>query len=56
MITTKDETGVWNNYASEPQVYFAEYPSPEAQRQYWTFAGVSVLLVSSLIMVALAAS
>jgi hypothetical protein len=56
MITTQDETGVWNNYASEPPVYFATYPSPEKQRQYWTFAGFSILLISSLMMVALAAS
>lgn len=31
---TIDETGVMNNYATEPTVYFTEYPSPEQQRSY----------------------
>jgi len=30
MYTT--EEGILNNYAAEPAVYFAEYPSPEQQR------------------------
>ncbi len=29
MFTTVDETGRLNNYASEPQVYVAAYPSVE---------------------------
>ena len=56
MITTADETGVWNNYASEPPVYFAEYPSPEKQKQYMFQGGLAVLLVTALTMVAIAAS
>ena len=56
MITTTDETGVWNNYASEPAVYLATYPSEEQQRQYWLQGGLSVLLVSVLMTIAAIAS
>ena len=56
MITTADENGVWNNYASEPEVYFATYPSPEQQGRYWFQGGLAVLLVSTLTMIALSVS
>ena len=56
MITTIDETGVWNNYAAEPDMYFAEYPSEEQQSKYMVQGGAAALLISSLLMVALAAS
>ena len=56
MITTADETGVWNNYASEPPVYFATYPSEEQQRRYWLQGGLSILLVSVLMTIAAIAS
>lgn len=56
MITTKDETGVWNNYATEPAMYFATYPSEEQQTRYWLQGGLSVLLVSVLLTVAAIAS
>ena len=56
MITTQDETGVWNNYASEPAMYFAEYPSPEMQRRYWLQGCLAVLLVSTLMMITVLAS
>ena len=56
MITTVDETGVWNNYAAEPQMYAAEYPSPEQQKQYFVQGGLAVVLVSALMTIALIAS
>ncbi|NER84478.1 MAG: ssl1498 family light-harvesting-like protein, partial [Leptolyngbya sp. SIO1D8] len=34
MFTTIDETGRLNNYAVEPEMYFASYPSPEQQQRY----------------------
>jgi hypothetical protein len=43
---TTDETGVMNNYAVEPAVYFAEYPSPEQQRRYAVQGAVAVVLVT----------
>jgi hypothetical protein len=53
---TVDETGVMNNYAVEPQLYFAEYPSPEQQRRYMFQGAVAVLLVAGTIFTALAVS
>ncbi len=56
MITTTDETGVWNNYASEAPIYFATFPSEEQQRRYWLQGGLSVILFSVLLTVAAIAS
>jgi len=53
---TVDETGVMNNYAVEPQAYFAEYPSIEQQRQYIFQGAFAVLLVGATILTALAVS
>ncbi|WP_204105541.1 MULTISPECIES: ssl1498 family light-harvesting-like protein, partial [Spirulina sp. CCY15215] len=34
MYTTTNENGVLNNYSSEPEMYYAQYPSPEQQERY----------------------
>ncbi|MBD1823032.1 ssl1498 family light-harvesting-like protein, partial [Cyanobacteria bacterium FACHB-DQ100] len=34
MYTTRNEDGILNNYASEPTMYFAEFPSSEQQQRY----------------------
>lgn len=56
MFTTIDEQGLLNNYGNEPDLYYAIYPSPEQQRKYLKQAAFAVLLVSSLILTALAVS
>ena len=56
MLTTIDETGVWNNYAAEPDMYFAEYPSPEKQKAYAIQGAVAVALISAVMTIALIAS
>jgi len=53
---TVNEEGILNNYAVEPPVYFAEYPSVDQQQRYLFQGAVAVLLVSSLILTALAVS
>ena len=53
---TVDETGVMNNYAVEPEVYFAEYPSDEQQRRYMLQAGFAALLVTATLCISLAVS
>ena len=35
---TTDNEGLLNNYAVEPELYYAVYPSPEQQQRY-TFQG-----------------
>jgi hypothetical protein len=56
MYTTQDERGILNNYATEPKLYFAEYPSFEQQRQYLLQGGLAVALVSTLLAIALSVS
>jgi hypothetical protein len=48
---TVDETGVSNIYATEPQVYFADYPSAEQQKRYIFQAGLSTLLVTAILLI-----
>ena len=46
MYTTNTE-GLLNNYAAEPPIYFAEFPSLEQQQRY-VFQGVIALLLVTL--------
>jgi hypothetical protein len=51
MYTTTNENGVLNNYAAEPEMYCADYPSVEQQRQYALQGGFAALLIVTLILV-----
>jgi hypothetical protein len=53
---TIDETGVMNNYAVEPDMYLAVYPSVEQQRRYLVQGAVAILLVATTLFTALAVS
>jgi hypothetical protein len=56
MYTTVNEDGILNNYATEPQVYYAEYPAIWQQRKYLLQAGFATLLVTTLVLVGLSVS
>lgn len=56
MYTTVNETGQLNNYAIEPEMYFAAYPAPEQQRRYLLQGGIATLLIGALTLTALAVS
>jgi hypothetical protein len=56
MYTTSDDQGLLNNYASEPDIYYAEYPSPKQQRQYARQGAFATLLVTAFVLVSLAVS
>ncbi|WP_156481622.1 photosystem II assembly protein Psb34 [Anabaena sp. 4-3] len=56
MYTTVNEAGILNNYANEPQMYYANYPTQEEQRQYAVQGAFATLLVTTLILVALGVS
>lgn len=56
MYTTTDERGILNNYANEPKMYYAAYPSVEQQRRYAFQAGVAILFVTTIVLVALGVS
>jgi len=56
MYTTTNEDGILNNYATEPEMYYSEYPSPEQQNRYAFQGAIAGLLVIATVLVALAAS
>ena len=56
MRYTTDDQGILNNYAAEPAVYFAEYPSPEEQQRYALRGAVAILIVALTIFTAFAVS
>ena len=56
MYTTYDETGKMNNYANEPEVYYAVEPSPEQKRNYLIQGAFALVLVTSLLLTSLAIS
>jgi hypothetical protein len=43
MYTTSDEKGILNNYAKEPKLYYAEFPT-KAQQSTYAFQGVVAIL------------
>lgn len=53
---TADDRGVLNNYAAEPNVYYAEYPSEDQQQRYLFQGAVAVLFVSLLVLTAFGVS
>ncbi|MBD0304892.1 MAG: ssl1498 family light-harvesting-like protein [Tolypothrix sp. T3-bin4] len=56
MRYTTDDRGLLNNYAAEPAMYFAEYPSPEQQQRYALQAAAAILFVALTLFTALAVS
>ncbi|MBW4520330.1 MAG: ssl1498 family light-harvesting-like protein [Scytolyngbya sp. HA4215-MV1] len=55
MYTTNEE-GILNNYAIEPAMYFAEYPTVYEQQRYMLQGAVAILLVTFISLIAFAAS
>jgi hypothetical protein len=56
MYTTQLDNGILNNYAVEPQVYLADYPSQWEQRRYALQGAGAVLFVTTLVLTAMAVS
>lgn len=48
--------GLVNNYAVTPKIYRADYPTPEQQKKYAIQGILALLLVSGIIVVAIAVS
>ncbi|MDJ0508532.1 MAG: ssl1498 family light-harvesting-like protein [Crocosphaera sp.] len=48
--TTQLDNGVLNNYAVEPQVYYAEFPAPYQLRRYLIKGAIAALFVTSLVI------
>ncbi|TVP64505.1 MAG: ssl1498 family light-harvesting-like protein [Leptolyngbya sp. LCM1.Bin17] len=56
MYTTQLDNGILNNYAAEPPVYLAEYPSQWQQQRYVLQGAMATLFVTGLVLVALVVS
>jgi hypothetical protein len=54
MYTTTQD-GLLNNYAAEPPVYYAEFPSPEQQQRFALQGAIASLFVMVLVLTAFAA-
>jgi hypothetical protein len=56
VYTTTDEKGILNNYAKEPKLYYAEFPT-KAQQSTYTFQGVvAILFLTSIVLITLGVS
>jgi hypothetical protein len=53
---TTDTEGKLNNYAVEPTVYVASYPTIDEQQHYALQGAIAALLVVSLMLVSFAVS
>ncbi len=51
-----DDEGIVNNYAIEPDMFLADYPSPEQQKRYVSLGAGAMLLVAITLLTAFAAS
>lgn len=56
MYTTVNEDGVLNNYATEPQMYYADYPAIWQQRKYVIQGVFASLIVTTLVLVGISVS
>uniref|UniRef100_A0A832GZJ1 Ssl1498 family light-harvesting-like protein n=1 Tax=Oscillatoriales cyanobacterium SpSt-402 TaxID=2282168 RepID=A0A832GZJ1_9CYAN len=52
-MKTINEQGLFNNYATEPALYYAEFPSEYQQRQYLWQGAVATLVVATLLFTAI---
>ncbi len=48
MFTTSDENGILNNFANEPDMYYATYPTQQQQRGYLVQGVFATLLIIGL--------
>ncbi len=55
-MNTINNEGLANVYASEPTLYYAEYPSEEQQSRYAVQAAIATLFVGLLFLTTLAVS
>ncbi|MDJ1178277.1 ssl1498 family light-harvesting-like protein [Roseofilum sp. BLCC_M91] len=56
MYTTVNPEGQLNNYANEPQMYYAQSPNQEQQQRYLFQGAMAVLFVTALMLTSIAVS
>jgi hypothetical protein len=52
IMYTTDDQGILNNYAVEPTVYLAAYPSFEQQKRYTFQAAIATVFLSTIVLTA----
>ena len=56
MTTVTDENGIMNNFASEPQMYYAEAPTTQDKRSYVLWGAIASVLVTASVFMAVVVS
>ena len=54
--TTQLDNGTLNNYAVEPKMTYAEYPSLYEQKRYLKQTAIATLLVSAIVFISFVVS
>ena len=54
--TTQLDNGILNNYAVEPKMNYAEYPTVYEQKRYIKQAAIATLLVSATVLISFVVS
>ena len=49
-----DDEGIINNYATEPDMYMANYPSPKQQKRYAFLGAGAMLLITVTLLISFA--
>ena len=56
MTIVTDENGIMNNFASEPQMYYAEAPTSQDKRSYVLWRAIATALISTSVYLAVVVS
>ena len=56
MNTVQLDNGLFNNYAAEPDTYYATFPSPEQRRAYLLQGAIGFAIVAASLLVSLSVS
>ena len=56
MTTISDENGIINNFAKEPQMYYADAPSKKEQKGYVLWGTIASIVVASSVFTAIVVS
>ena len=56
MTTISDENGIINNFAKEPQMYYAEAPSTKEQKGYVLWGAIASVVIAGSVFTAIVVS
>ena len=56
MTTISDENGIINNFAKEPQMYYAQTPSNREQKGYLLWGAIASIVIAGSVFTAIVVS